>query len=72
VLTEAGYAPEQVDTWIRDTPVIELMPRVDFLVKVAAAAQGLGASSALGVVDPGLVQQAIAAVTGVGGGRQAA
>lgn len=63
VLVEAGYAPEQVDLWIKDSPAIELRPRVDLLVKIAQAAQGLGASSALGVVDPGLVQKAIAALT---------
>lgn len=63
VLVEAGYAPEQVDLWIKDSPAIELRPRVDLLVKIAQAAQGLGASSALGVVDPGLVQRAIAALT---------
>lgn len=63
VLIEAGYGPEQVDTWIKEVPAIELAPRVDLLVKIAQAAQGLGASSALGVIDPGLVTRAIAALT---------
>lgn len=72
VLVEAGYAPEQVEAWIEEAPAIELMPRVELLVKIAQAAQGLGASSALGVIDPGLVQRAIAAITGGVDGGEAA
>lgn len=70
VLVEVGYAPETVSEWIAKTPVIELMPRVELLVKIASVAQGLGASAALGVVDPELVRRVLESITPNSGERQ--
>jgi hypothetical protein len=64
VLVEVGYAPETVEQWMKDFPAIALRPQVDFLVKVASVAQGLGAASALNVVDPQLVQRVIGMIAG--------
>lgn len=61
-MTQMGYPKEEVERWMQEaTPDDELLERrVKLLDTLAAAAQKLGAASALGTVEPAVAQQLIA------------
>lgn len=62
VLEEAGYAPEQVDEWLKDATGADLGRRVTLLNQIATATQALGASIVTGAVSATQVQAIIAAL----------
>lgn len=62
VLEEAGYAPEQVDEWLKDATGADLGRRVALLNQIATATQALGASIVTGAVSATQVQAIIAAL----------
>lgn len=65
-LVEAGYEQETVDTWLDDdAEAMDLMRRADLMVKVADAAQKLGAAVGSGVMNEGQAQAVIAMLMGV-------
>jgi hypothetical protein len=64
-LTEAGYRPEQVATWLdSDAEANTLAARVALLGAIGTAVQSIGAGVALGVVDEATASLAIATVLG--------
>jgi hypothetical protein len=65
-LVEAGYEQGTVDTWLDDEAEdMDLMRRADLMVKVADAAQKLGAAVGSGVMNAEQAQQVIAMLMGV-------
>jgi hypothetical protein len=61
-LEEAGYAPEQVEAWVKDATGADLGRRVAILNQIATATQLLGASIVTGAVSAEQVQALIAAL----------
>jgi hypothetical protein len=61
-LEEAGYAPEQVEEWLKDATGADLGRRVALLNQIATATQLLGASIVTGAVSAEQVQALIAAL----------
>jgi len=65
-LVEAGYEKETVDSWLDDDAEdMDLVRRTDLMVKVADAAQKLGAAVGSGVLNAEQAQQVIAMLMGV-------
>lgn len=65
-LVEAGYDQETVDGWLDDdAEAMDLLRRADLMVKVADAAQKLGAAVGSGVMTADQAQEVIAMLMGV-------
>ncbi len=65
-LVEAGYEQDTVDQWLdEDAEAMDLMRRADLMVKVADAAQKLGAAVGSGVATAEQAQEIIAMLLGV-------
>jgi hypothetical protein len=65
-LVEAGYEQETVDGWLDDEAEdMDLMRRADLMVKVADAAQKLGAAVGSGVMTAEQAQEVISLLAGV-------
>lgn len=64
-LEEAGYAREQVETWLKDASGADVGRRVALLGQMATAAQAFGAAIVTGAMSAPQVQQVISGMLGL-------
>jgi hypothetical protein len=66
-LTETGYPPDQVESWLADETGADLTRRVALLNSIGTAVQALGAGVGLGVVSQAQVADIVSRVLGLAG-----